>query len=88
MNESIFQAENRVYQNTHCGACDTKVETPGDLGWMTIRHPSGKINQFEHLCDGCCVRLADFFELLQCKVEDKKTQRKRAMECHPDRNPR
>ena len=70
MNESIFQAEKRTYENTHCGACGCEVPDAGDLGWMTLRHPSGQINQFEQLCDGCCVRLADFFELLQCQVKD------------------
>ena len=68
MNESVFEAEKRVFDNTHCGACGTEAVV-NDLGWMTLRHPSGQINQFSNLCENCCVRLADFFELLQCKTK-------------------
>ncbi len=71
MNESIFQSEKRVHGNTHCGACGSKV-LAGDMGWMTIRHPSGQINQFSNLCEACCTRIADFFELLQSpSIKDK-----------------
>lgn len=67
MNETILETKKRELDNNHCGACGAAAELPGDLGWMTLRHPSGQIKQFEQLCGDCCVRLADFFELLQCK---------------------
>jgi len=64
VNESVFKTEKRTFENTHCGACGSETAV-NDLGWMTLRHPDGQINQFSNLCGECCTRLADFFELLQ-----------------------
>jgi hypothetical protein len=64
VNESLFESEKRDFVQSRCGVCGVPTEA-GEMGWITMRHPAGKIDHFDHLCEDCCTRMRDFFETIQ-----------------------